>query len=182
MSRCRTGADPGIRQQQEDVCAKSYQIYAREHCRTAQERILEAYTVLLLVIFPLYNTDHYFSILSDRARFFRTAAWLMAAALLAEGALHRLKHAGNASRNRWAGGIRERIRQIPSSMRFWQHSFWPAPYPRSCPITGQRRGAGMPEGSRDSYCGWLMEPLFSAFPVSTAPESGIYGSYWHLPP
>ena len=46
--------------------------------------ILEAYTVMLLAVFPFYSTDQYFSILSDRAAFFRAATLLMAAALLAE--------------------------------------------------------------------------------------------------
>lgn len=56
--------------------------------RVSKAYILEAYTVLLLAVFPFYNTDHYFSILSDRAGFYRTVTWVMAAALLAETVLH----------------------------------------------------------------------------------------------
>lgn len=56
--------------------------------RVSKTYILEAYTVLLLAVFPFYNTDHYFSLLSDRAGFYRTVTWVMAAALLAETVLH----------------------------------------------------------------------------------------------
>ncbi len=67
------------------------------NCHAVRKWVLEIHTVLLLAVFPFYNTDQYFSILSDRAGFFRAATLLMAAALLAEGILRRifLIHQGN---------------------------------------------------------------------------------------
>ncbi len=40
-------------------------------CYATQKWILEAYIVALLAVFPFFNTDKYFSILSDRAMFFK---------------------------------------------------------------------------------------------------------------
>lgn len=79
--------------------------------RAAQRHIVGAYAALLLTVFPFYNTDHYFSILSDRARFFQAATWLMAAALLAEWGLYSLRRrkAGGGSET---PGIQWRFRRI----------------------------------------------------------------------
>lgn len=91
------------------------EIKKKQECRRAtQGHILEAYTVLLLAVFPFYNSDHYFSLLSDRAGFFQAATWVMAAALLAEEVLHRIRIREGARRC----GIRGWIRRIPPEYAF----------------------------------------------------------------
>lgn len=91
------------------------EIKKKQECRrAAQGHILEAYTVLLLAVFPFYNSDHYFSLLSDRAGFFQAATWAMAAALLAEEVPHRIRIREGARRC----GIRGWIRRIPPEYAF----------------------------------------------------------------
>lgn len=86
----------------------------REHRCAAQVYIIEVYAVLLLAVFPFYNKGHYFSVLSDRARFFCVATWLMVTALLV------------SDRRRGGGepGILGQLRKKPWSIRSWQRSSW----------------------------------------------------------
>lgn len=86
----------------------------QKNCRRARRHILEAYIVLLLAVFPFYNTDHYFSLLSDRAGFFQAATWVMAAALLAEEVLYRIRIREGARRC----SIRGWIWRIPPEYAF----------------------------------------------------------------
>ncbi len=79
---------------------------------TAQEWILEAYISLLLAVFPFYNTDRYFSILSDRAWFFRTVTFVMAGALLIERLICGLLHDGRKKAG-VPGGSGYNFRKIP---------------------------------------------------------------------
>lgn len=84
---------------------------------TAQEWILEAYVSLLLAVFLFYNTDRYFSILSDRAWFFRTVTFVMAGALLIERLIRRLLHDGRKKAG-VPGGSGDSIRKIPPEYLF----------------------------------------------------------------
>ena len=66
----------------------------QEGYRPAQGWIMETYTTALVAVFPFFNTDKYFSILSDRAGFFNGTTMLMAGALLVEGVMHTVLHLG----------------------------------------------------------------------------------------
>lgn len=77
--------------------------------RAARGYILEIYTALFLAVFPFYNTDHYFSVLSDRAGFFQIVTWAMAVTLLVEEGLHRFRTGKDAR----MGSVREWVKKIP---------------------------------------------------------------------
>lgn len=53
-----------------------------------QNGIMQIYIFAMFVVFPFYNTDMYFSLLSDRTRFFKTATLLMVASLMIEWVRH----------------------------------------------------------------------------------------------
>lgn len=55
-----------------------------------REWIMEAYTAVMLCVFPFYNTDTYFNVLADRADFFMNATVVMVTALMAEGIVRAL--------------------------------------------------------------------------------------------